>query len=172
MMGLTSYRVLAIDMSFRGTGMCSISKSPEGITIEDMACFENPMCDGIGFNSLVKASRELHDNTMNRIQNMLISQHNVIIVEMPCFTQSAKSAMLIGMCWGAIAQLKNAILVEPSALKKWSKSKPKDGKKKVKEKVLERVMLDKNQQSNDNIVDAVGLALLFIDAVAKEKYGH
>jgi hypothetical protein len=76
------------------------------------------------------------------------------------------------MCWGTISQLKNAILVEPSALKKWSKSKPKDGKKKVKEKVLERVMLDKNQQSNDNIVDAVGLALLFIDAVAKEKYGH
>jgi Holliday junction resolvasome RuvABC endonuclease subunit len=88
---------------------------------------------------------------------------DIVVIEMPAFSQTAKSALAIGMCWGAITAIEVAFLIPPSMLKVWSDSKRGDGKDEVKKKVLERVFLSPTQQRNDNIIDAVGICLMTKD---------
>jgi Holliday junction resolvasome RuvABC endonuclease subunit len=96
-------------------------------------------------------------------------KYDIVIVEMPCFSQSAKSAIVIGILWGIISQL-DCVVVEPSLLKRWSGSKSGDKKEKVKEKVLERIHVPKNVENNDDILDAIGLAFCFNDMIRQQKY--
>jgi Holliday junction resolvasome RuvABC endonuclease subunit len=157
-------------MSFRGAGVSILRRSGSEIDISARV-LENPMCEGVGFNALREAHKNLYENTVKELRLLLKQSFDAVIIEMPCFTQSSKSALLIGMCWGVVCDI-DAILVEPSALKKWSGSKRGDRKLKVKEKVLSRVTLELRQQSNDNIVDAVGLALMFSDLISQTKYDN
>lgn len=150
--------------------MCCLVKNGPEITMTN-SCLENPKCEGVGFNALKTAQKNLHENTIKILRELLTTDYDAVVIEMPCYTQSSLSALLIGMCWGAIGDI-DAVFVEPSALKKWSNSKKGDGKSKVKEKVLERALLSPKEAANDNIVDAVGLALMMIDLVAKLKYDH
>lgn len=117
-----------------------------------------------GFDSLRSMARRI-GTTVNGIRSTTINHGaNVIVVEMPCFTQNAKAAIAIGLCWGSIQSL-DCLFVEPSFLKIWSGSKKGDGKKEVKEKVKRLTCLEKDQLSNDNIVDAVGIGLAFCELI-------
>lgn len=160
---------MAIDLSYRDTGICVLKKNQDAVLMEKASSHKNPEM-GNGFESLKNCAINL-----NKLFNELINairryDPDVLIIEMPCFSQSAKSAIAIGMLWGLSSRFKKAIFIEPSALKKWSESKRGDGKEKVKEKVLSRFHLLPSQSSNDNIVDAIGIALLFLDKINEIKH--
>lgn len=170
MTSLNSYKILAIDMSYRESGVSLLTYEGSIITVSSRV-IQNPELGYIGFRSLVSASANMK-TTIERIsETMSENSPDVTIIEMPCFSQSAKSAIAIGILWGAVSTL-DCILVEPSILKRWSDSARGDKKTKVKEKVLERVILAKYEASNNNIVDAVGLTLLFHDTIRKQKYAE
>ena len=154
-------------MSYRGAGAASVSIDNNGISLEKTWLFDSPPTSGFGFDSLLRSFSELK-NKIYKINKIL--NHDVIIVEMPCYTQSAKSAILIGMCWGSMIALNKHIdIIDPSVLKDWSESKKGDKKNKVKEKVLERFDLT-GKDLNDNIVDAIGICLVFSDLISKQRY--
>lgn len=91
-------------------------------------------------------------------------QPNFMLFEFPDRTQDSLSAIALGMCWGStFCIFDDFYIASPSLLKNWSDSKKGDKKKKVKEMVKERVSLKPKQISNDNIVDAVGLALIALE---------
>lgn len=117
----------------------------------------------MGFTGLNKSAC-LIEETVKQIKSRIsLYDCDIVVIEMPAYTQSAKSAILIGMCWGAyISIYSNVIIIPPSALKKWSNSKPGDKKSKVKEKVEDMTGLS---ITNDNIVDAIGIALLTIKEI-------
>ena len=166
---MNSFRVMAIDLSYRDTGVCVLKKNQETVFMEKAVSYKNPEM-GNGFESLKNCASNLNklfSDLMNVVRTL---PPDILIIEMPCFTQSAKSALAIGMLWGLAARFQKAILIEPSALKNWSESKRGDGKEKVKEKVLSRLHLLSSQSSNDNIVDAIGIALLFLDKINELKY--
>jgi len=157
-------------MSFRDTGICRLTREDGSITIE-ASHLENPKCNGSGFLALKECSRNMRDNTITPLKAIVNSGWDMVIIEMPCFTQSSLSALLIGMCWGAIMEV-DPILIEPSAIKRWSGSKKGDKKTKVKEKVLQRVALSQKEASNDNIVDAVGIAFFVSDLISTIHHEH
>lgn len=116
------------------------------------------------FNGLKDMSKHVN-NIINEIHAQVLLFHpNEVIIEMPCFTQNAKAAISIGLCWAAVHRVK-CLLVEPSFIKIWSGSDPGDKKSKVKEKVKEVTTLDKEQLSNNNIVDAVAIGLAYYELV-------
>lgn len=165
-----SRRVVAVDMSYRDAGVCILDRDGLSFTIKTHS-LQNPKMNGIGFHALEDAHNQMFSNFTLRLRELLSEPYDALIVEMPCFTQSSKSAILIGMCWGIIAEF-DAILVEPSALKYWSGAKKGDSKSPIKTKVTERVFLNPREQSNDNIVDAVGLALMFEDTISLLKHEY
>lgn len=124
----------------------------------------------MGFNGILNASIQLA-SSINEIKKLIKSfSPNLIVVEMPAYTQSAKAAICIGMCWGAVGELESiapVIFIEPSFLKKWSGSKSGDKKIKVKEKVIARMGTFK-ESSNDNIVDAIGICYAVNDLISHE----
>lgn len=131
----------------------------------ETASLINPKCDAMGFSALDNARQNYHKNTIAILRTLIDGGFDMVVIEVPCFTQSSKSAMLIGMCWGAICDF-DSVLIEPSALKRWSDSKSGDKKSMVKEKVLSRVTLTAKAASDDNIVDAVGIALMTSDLIS------
>lgn len=175
-MTMTTYplvKIIAIDMSFRDTGVCYMEYTQPipWIVIKETKSFKCEPCGNITFDNLRQASIFL-GKTVQKIHGLIERiKPDAIILELPCFSQNAKSAILIGMLWGALCdRVININLVEPSALKKWSNSKRGDEKKKVKEKVMSLCALHPKELSNDNIVDAVGLAFMFVEEIKTAKY--
>lgn len=163
---------MGIDLSYRATGVALINMVGNETSIDGVSCLENKEVGSVGFNSLMLAS-ERFLYTKSVLKGIIRDiKPDAIIIEVPCFTQNAKSAIVIGMCWmvAAILDGDDTILVEPSALKKWSGSRKGDKKKLVKEKVIERVTLSPAQANNDNIVDALGLTMMFSDLISKQRY--
>lgn len=161
-MDTRSINIAAVDVSYRDTGLAITSYNGNEINLVKHKSFKNPS-SSMGFLGLTK-SAALIEETVKLIKCQ-ISLHlcDVIVVEMPAYTQSAKAAILIGMCWGAYTSIdKNVIIIPPSALKKWSGSKPGDKKAKVKEKVEGMTGLT---IANNNVIDAIGLALLTIKEI-------
>jgi Holliday junction resolvasome RuvABC endonuclease subunit len=170
MMSLSCIRILAIDLSYRDTGVCIYDKYDDGTSnvVQTKSIKSKPI--GSSFSSYYLARLEMK-NTITTINSIFAAwKCDCCIIEMPCFTQSSKSAIAIGLCWGATCYLgvENLVFIEPSALKKWSSSKKGDKKTKVKQEVESRGFLD----SNDNIVDAVGIAMMFSDLVSTIKYNE
>jgi len=158
-------KIISVDMSYRDTGVCYIENDRECCTIVDAYSIKNDAMD-CGFEGLRLMARRVNV-VVNEIRRISMDKNpHVVLVELPCFTQNAKAAISIGLCWAAIINI-NCILVEPSFLKIWSSSESGDGKKKVKEKVRTLTNLDKAQLSNDNIVDAVGIGLAFVELINK-----
>lgn len=168
-MNMNSLTVLAIDLSYRDTGVCVLKTNPSRTLLEKAISFKNPEM-GNGFDALRSCLSGLNNLYLYISNTIRGCEPDVIIIEMPCFSQSAKSAVAIGMLWGLVSRFPNSILIEPSALKNWSNSQKGDGKEKVKEKVMSKIPLLKHQYSNDNIVDAVGIALFFLDTINDIKY--
>lgn len=159
------FKVLSIDMSLRAAGVCLLEKG-ESVTIHEAVCCKTTKQSGSRFNCFESDSFQLHQS-MSAIKK-IEEEHkpDAIIVEFPYISQSADAGIAIGMCWGAWNEYfsrSNFVAVEPSALKVWSRSKRGDHKEKVKLEVLNRVWLPEKKQNNDNIIDAIGLALLFLD---------
>lgn len=169
MIHLDSYKIIGIDMSFRDTGLSILNTVGNSIDIKSMSitCSEF----GSGFNDMVSSMIDIR-LSIEQIKSVIdIEKPDAIIVEMPVYTQSAKAALAIGMCWGVVSQL-DCFLIEPSALKKWSGSKRGDKKNLVKEKVIERITLSDKELSNDNIIDAIGISLMFNDVIRQKKYEY
>ena len=158
---------MGVDLSYRHTGLCVMEFNENESRIIRSSALKNPEF-GNGFNCYLNAMGEMQDTIdgINYISNKFAV--NIMIVEMPCFTQSAKSALAIGMLWGMASQL-DCIMIEPSALKKWSGSRRGEKKDKVKEVVCSRVPM-LGQSSDNNIVDAVGITLMFNDEIRKQKH--
>lgn len=165
-----SINILAIDISYRSTGYALISREKNTHIIHNFGTLDNPQMF-LGFNGLKNASKSFNDKTFQRIWQMINeSKADIVVVEMPAFTQSAKAALCIGMCWGALSSFIGSdrfCFIEPSVLKSWSESKKGDKKAKVKQKVLDRTNI---QSNDDNIIDAVGIALVTSDIISQLKY--
>lgn len=162
------FKILAVDMSLRDAGVCVFEKQNNRTiihealslkTIKEDTKFRALECDALQLNRTMMKIKELED----------VYAPAVILVEFPSFSQQASAGIAIGMVWGAWApyfSMPNFAAIEPSALKIWSGSKKGDAKTKVKEQVLVRVpVLSAKQTSNNNIVDAVGIALMFCDLI-------
>jgi len=155
-------------MSYRATGVAVLECKNESNSILHMECLTNPEF-GYGFHSLTAAMNHMKYDTMPVLHALKRAYDiNLCVIEMPCFTQNARSALAIGMCWGFAAQF-NASFVEPSALKDWSGSKKGDKKTMVKNKVLERIAAC-SHVNNNNIVDALGLVFMTSDLIRTMKY--
>jgi Holliday junction resolvasome RuvABC endonuclease subunit len=161
-MSTHSIRICAIDVSYRDTGFAILNYDGKETTLVKMRSVKNPI-SSMGFLGLSKAAA-LIEESVNTIKKYIeLHKCNVVVIEMPAYTQSAKSAILIGMCWGAYVSIhKDVIIIPPSALKKWSESKRGDKKTKVKEKVEEMTGLI---ITNDNVIDAIGIGLLTIKEI-------
>ena len=150
-----------MDLSYRDTGICMITNHNGSPTLVHAYNHTNPPM-GYGFENL----RTMASNVYKTINEIRLKAEwfkaDVVLVEMPCFSQNAKAAIAVGLLWGAIVDL-DYILVEPSFLKIWSLSKRGDHKQEVKAKVESMTCLDKKQLANDNIVDSVGIGLAFCD---------
>lgn len=167
----STIKVLAFDISFRETGYAKLNIKSGESELLTKGVFANPPLS-MGFHGLLESTKQFQANTKKKLEKLIYEPVDLIIIEMPAFSQSAKSALAIGMCWGALAEWvghEKVIFVEPRQLKVWSQSKAGDAKNKVKEKVLSRLHLGRDG-SNDNIVDAVGLCLMFSDMVTQCKY--
>lgn len=160
-----SFRIMSIDMSLRAAGVCLFEKSEKNILHESFCC-ETRKNEGSRFNNLELDAFNLHCS-LKRIKEVESEyKPDAIIVEFPAVSQNASAGIAIGMCWGIWSEYfskDHFVAVEPSALKIWSSSKRGDKKDKVKQKVLERVWLPPHKQNDDNIIDAIGLSLLFVD---------
>lgn len=89
---------------------------------------------------------------------------DIALVEIPYFSQSAKSAFLIGMMWQSMCKnLSSGRLldVSPSALKDWSETKRGDKKVSVYNKVSPYIPYT----VNNNIIDSFGICLLTKDKI-------
>ena len=160
-----------MDISFRDTGYAKLNIKFDGSELKQKGSLKNPAF-GMGFHGLLESAKQFELNTKKALEKLVYHHCDLIIIEMPAFSQSAKSALAIGICWGALSQWiahEKVIFVEPRQLKVWSGSKSGDAKNKVKEKVLSRIHLGSDAQ-NDNIVDAVGLTLMFSDMLTQAKY--
>lgn len=154
---------MSIDMSYRDTGVCFLTNEHGIITINKTFSYKNPSIN-YGFEGLRMMSIRMKA-IVNAINfNTKADVYHAVLVEMPFFSQNAKSAMAVGVCWGAIQSL-DCTLVEPSFLKLWSGSKKGDGKSEVKEKVKRLCSLDRKALANDNQVDAVGIGLAFCELI-------
>lgn len=159
----TSIRIIAVDLSYRDTGVCLMDSENGVTTIYDAFSISNPPMD-CSFDGLKDMSIRIN-NTIDIIDKM-DDGRAVVIVEMPSFSQNAKGAITVGLVWAAVHKL-DAILVEPSFLKIWSDSKKGDGKTEVKEKVKSLTSLSRSQLANNNVVDAVGIGLAFCEMIYK-----
>lgn len=158
-------------MSFRASGWSFIIL--EGFAfLRDYGCVKAPALGNVTFNNLSNGLDGLKHSAESLNKTIQSYTPDIIIIEMPVFSQSAKSAIMIGMCWGVVASLMNqrTLLVEPSALKLWSESKRGDKKKSVKEEVMKRFSLSPKTQANDNILDAIGLGLILCDKIQQLRY--
>lgn len=158
---MTSVNILSVDLSYRDTGICCITNKHGQPEVIQAYSFKNDKtCYGF---ECMRAMMEGIAKTINEIRLKAESfKADVTLIEVPYFSQSARSAMVVGLCWGAVAEL-DCILVEPSFLKVWSDSERGDKKSEVKLKVMSMTCLDKKQLANDNIIDAVGLGLAFCE---------
>lgn len=166
---LNSYSIIAVDLSYKSPGI-AIADIEESFHIRFI---DNPFTDapiGKGFDAMIVAAKRmqmlfekiktLKDNTKGT---------SILIIEVPYFSQNAKAAICAGLCMGLAHQL-GALCISPDALKEWSGSKRGDKKDEVKKKVLSRLTLPGNVMNNDDIIDAVGIALLFDDKVSELRH--
>ena len=155
--------IIAVDLSYRDTGIAIVESHHGAATLIHAYNYVNPPM-GYGFENL----RTMASNVYKTIDEIRLKAElfkaDVVLVEMPCFSQNAKAAIAVGLLWGAIVDL-DYILVEPSFLKIWSGSKRGDHKAEVKAKVESMTCLDKKQLANDNIVDSVALGLAFCELI-------
>lgn len=161
-------RIQSIDMSLREPGFCFLTKEGNSKTINDCYFIKNQAPDASKFRKLELDAASLAYVMIDLKRKEEKFNPHVIIVELPCFTQTATAALSIGMVWGVFADYfskDNFVAVEPSALKVWSKSKKGDKKEKVLETVLARVPMTSKKMLNNNVIDAIGLALMFCDLV-------
>lgn len=125
------------------------------------------------FDHMQDVSTRAHATMIEICSMFALNGADVVVMEIPCFTQSAKSAFMIGALWGALKSCNhlndsNTVIVEPSFIKQWSGSKKGDGKAEVLAKVQSRTMLHKNMMNN-NIVDAIAIGFSFSDLI-RNKY--
>jgi Holliday junction resolvasome RuvABC endonuclease subunit len=166
--GLVS--VMGIDLSYRSTGFAVAEISEDCAKITDYGKLENKELGRLSFDNLSMAAKSMHATCTKIIK--MSKEHTLTIIEVPSFSQSAKSAMVIGMMWGCVArmlsEINDVILVEPSALKLWSNSDKGDGKERVKIEVLKRVKVDKKSASCSDILDAIGICLMAHDEINRK----
>lgn len=163
-----SVNIIGVDMSYRNTGVCWMTK--EGSVIKDVGycSIENGPIK-LGFDGLQEAAYH-----MMRLVDKIVSlcgDRSVVLIEVPSYSQENKSAVVSGMCWMAAKMIEEKIgltfLIDPSILKTWSHSVKGDKKEKVKEMVLNRLPV---RISNDNIIDAAGICLMFSDEISLQKH--
>src|SRR5687768_3294698 len=121
-----STKIIAVDISYRDSGVCLLKNEHGLVTIYDAFSIQNPAMD-FGFESLRRMSGNIK-STIDRIR-LECSKFNpdVVLLEMPFFTQNAKAAISIGLVWSAVSDF-DCILVEPSFIKLWSGSEAGDKK--------------------------------------------
>lgn len=153
--------MITVDLSFSDTGVCVASSSGQEFKIIETLNIKSNAFHG-GFDGMELASLEVKRIYQHLLQVLHQYEDYIFIVEMPYKSQSADAAMCIGMLWGMIRQFKMPILINPSFIKAWSESKPGDKKEKVLEKVSQRW---KPNTSNDNIIDAVAIAMACHDLI-------
>ncbi len=167
---LSCIEILSIDLSYRETGYALLRKDnvKNSILIKETGLIKSDQMGSFSFDNMKKVSESTNKIVESITEIKSRSCPDFIIIEMPAFTQSAKSAFLIGALWGAVSLLNDACLVHPSFIKKWSLSKRGDKKNAVLKKVLERTSLIGKMQNN-NIVDAIAIGLCFCDMVSSQK---
>ncbi len=159
----TLTRIVAVDMSYRDTGVCLLSTEQGSVTIHKAFSIPNPPME-CSFEGLREMARLISLTVDKIIDEDKKFESNVILVEFPCFTQNAKAAISIGLVWSSMARVP-CVMVEPSFIKIWSGSDAGDKKSKVKEKVMKLSSLTKDQLSNNNIVDACAIGLAFCELI-------
>lgn len=162
-----SISVATVDMSLRDPGFCFMRKTGKTKEVLDIYHLKNPKKEkGVGrFAALELETHGLYSLMDDFERRVEVHKPDWIIVEFPSITQSAQAAIYIGMLWGAFKNYftkPNFIAIDETALKVWSKSKRGDKKERVKEVVLERMHWI---CTNDNVIDAVGISLLFFDLI-------
>jgi hypothetical protein len=165
LLSMTSINILACDVSYRHTGVCILNKSESRNSLLHTECLDNPQIK-YGFEGYRFMAINMQDKVKKIKQ--LYEEYNgsIIVCEMPTYGRSMNAGMAIGICWGAMPM--SPLIIPPSHLKDWSDSNKGDAKIKVKEKVMSRIHLD--SYSNDNIVDAVGTALMISDLITILKH--
>lgn len=165
-----SHNVLCVDMSLRATGFAVIHLSYNENKLlkrlEDFGCYCTEPKGLNRFHALECDAEQLSQVMESLSRKEIEYNTSAIIVEFPSITQSAHAAVCIGMLWGAWSQSfskPNFVSIEETALKEWSGSKRGDKKTKVKQSVTDRLWLPEKAANNDNIVDAVAIALMFSD---------
>lgn len=168
--------MVAVDLSIRNAGFAQLEILTEPkyrLQMHGAGCIKSS-----AYPNGTRVAKLKHDSRcaftlvekLKEINNNF--EADLMIVEMPDFSQDAKSAIHLGMLWGCLMKLQkeiHIIQIDPSELKVWSESKRGDGKSKVIERVLESVWIPPSQRKNNNITDACGIALLYSDLV-KEEY--
>jgi hypothetical protein len=165
------FRIIGIDLSFKDTGVCLLREDRNPASIHLDAFSIKSGCDiGNNFSDYENAAKANHTKLI-RLHNTIVNNlDSIVIIEVPAYSQSAKASVSIGMCWSVASFLHHnypdrVVIIDPGILKYWSESKRGDQKNKVKEKVLGRTSLTPKMASNDNIVDAVGIALAMSDLI-------
>lgn len=171
MMASGSVSILAVDLSYRSTGIAIANCEEHSTSIVHYECLKNPELGKMIAANYERASR----NMINICKEIHSAAEGVdlVVIEMPAFCQSAKASLIIGIMWASITHLLKAlpdyVLIEPSALKDWSNSQPGDGKSIVKSKVLSRVAVEKKHKNNTDLIDAIGIALLVSDEIKHDR---
>lgn len=165
-----SVEIVGVDLSYRNTGIAWMRK--EGSTLRDIGyeSLKHPELK-MGFDGLMESS-----SNMSRLVDSILSrtpESAVILVEVPSYSQNAKSAIVAGMCWMVAKEIEErrglAIIIDPSILKTWSDSRRGDGKTIVKQEVLSRLPI---RITDDNVIDAAGICLMFSDEISIQRHVH
>lgn len=165
--------ICGIDPSLRGTGCALIRRTK----FTNVTSLEMVDC-------AVRVTRPPQSKGVHRVKeevenvrmifewlDVFLRQATHVIVELPTNSQSNKGAVSNGVCYSIAAVAKQKGLpitfVLPSALKQWSGSKRGDGKERVAELVKQRTGVS----GNDNVIDAIGLCLIFCDQLSRQELG-
>lgn len=166
-MNSRSLRIVGVDLSYRATGFCTLDRIQDNaqtkLSVAGSGTIQLPPLE-MGFEGLRQSARNIR-TTYEKLST-IIGGSDIMLIEVPAYSQSAKAALAIGLCWGIaehMAYMHRAVLIDPSVLKTWSGSKRGDAKDLVAQKVHERITLF---TKDDNVVDAAGIALMFSDAVS------
>lgn len=170
-MSLPCINIVGIDMSYRHTGFVRIQRTKKAVGVELQLCSATTIDNDViqlGFDGLQSMATQMRKT----VETILCgtSSKDIILIEVPSASQDVKSAITCGMCWMAAKEIslkRSAILIDASVLKLWSASVKGDGKEVVKQKVCSRLRLP---SSNDNIIDAAGIALMFSDEITLQQH--
>jgi len=170
---------MGIDLSFRNTGVAVIDRIKHGDSVElrprlaTVVTTKKPeKCE-----TLDRVRREI--NNIKRLRmgiEEMIDKYNpdIIVIEIPHFSQSASGSYAMGICHSMVESIRDTYdlkkfgIILPKRLKDWAGSLKGDGKAAVKHKV--RGYDCYSEIRNDNIIDAIGIALLWCDKLTLDEH--